>query len=212
MSPPGAPPPMQPWGPAAPPMPPQRSRRNVAAIARLAMIGFVVLLAVPTMLAGFWFARKQTRPHVMFENPTSAPVDIAVDGRSIGSVAAAAGKVVELAPGAHAIVAGADKATVTVPDQVGYRGVFSVGGRSALAAVTVFYSTAGKGSHEDRIEPVVFAKGERLAALPFSMTVDAMDIDKPFAATIQIPQGSTETSVTHLCHLKGEDDVGCPGF
>jgi uncharacterized protein YneF (UPF0154 family) len=187
---------------------------SVVMIIRLAILGVVILAAVPVMLWGFWFARKQTKPHVVIENPTKAAIEITVDGKSVGTVPASGGKIVQLDPGAHDVVAGGDKAKITVPDTSGYRGLYAVGGKSSLASVTVYYSTAGKGLHEDKVEPVVFGKGERLASLPASMAVDAMDIDKPFLATIEIPQGSLETSVTHLCHVHDKDDdfVGCPGF
>ncbi len=181
---------------------------------RLIGVGIAILIAVPVVIWGLWFARKQGKPHVVFENPTTAPVDVTLDGKSIGSVPANGGKTVQVSVGAHDVVAGADKGKITVPNTSGFRGLYSVGGKSKLAVVTAFYATSGKGLHEDTVHPVAFPSGQRLAALPTSMSVDAMDIDKAFLSTVEIPQGSTQTSVTHLCHVRDKDDdfVGCPGF
>jgi len=188
---------------------------DVMRIVRLALVGVAIVIGLGVAIFAFVFSRKEKKPHLIVENATSADVEVKLDGKSIGKISANSGKVIELGAGDHEVSAGTDKGKFTVPDTPGFRGLFAIGGKSHLAVVTVYYSTTpGAALHEDKVEPVRFAAAARLAALPVSMSIESMDLDKPFSESVDVQQGSIETSVVHLCHIheKSDDFVGCPGY
>jgi hypothetical protein len=209
------PPPVE--GFAAPCAPTKHGRGflGVKQIVRLAILAAVVLIGGGVAIVAFVMSRKHAQPHVVFENATGDEVDVQLDGKSIGRIPSNAAKTVQVSPGDHEVAAGSDKGKFTVPDKTGFRGLYAIGGRSHLAVVTVYYATTpGAGTHADKIEPIVMPAGQRLAALPDAMSIEAMELDKPFLESVDVPQGSIETSVVHLCHIREKEDafVGCPGF
>jgi hypothetical protein len=156
-----------------------------------------------------WFKLKSSddaKPRIVFENSTSAAVDLKLDGSSVGTIAAGGAMTLAIDPGGHDVVAGSDKAHIDVARKDGFHALFAVGGKSSIVTASAFYG--GSGNLKPMVYPVKFTGAERLAPIDGVAAVD-MVVDKPFPDTVSTRGG--RVTVVHLCHLRG-DSVGCPNF
>jgi hypothetical protein len=180
---------------------------------RLGVAGVAILFAGGVFLFMKFKMGRDAKPHILFENSTSAAVDLEIDGKSQGQIPAGGGKVLIVDPGPHDVVAGSDKGHIEVPSTDSFRGLYAVGGKSLVAVVTVHYAS-GTTTLKDTVTPVEFKGSNRLATLSGGLTPENMELDKSFPDEVSVNQGSLGTSRTQLCHIHEADDdyVGCPGF
>ena len=194
--------------------PPPRGGPPIMLIVRLAIAGFALLFAGGVFLWLKFKMGRDAKPHVLFENSTSASAELMIDGKSQGTIAAGSGKVLTVDPGEHDVVAGTDKGHISVPKTDNFRGLYAIGGKSLVAVVTVHYAESGNSPFKDTVDPVEFKGGDRLATLSAGVTVENMELDKAFPETVSVNQGSLGTTAIHLCHIHEEEDdyVGCANF
>ena len=208
-------PPVQQFGqrPYVPP-PSPRGGLPLAMMIRLGVAGVAIVVAAGAFLFAKYKMSSDAKAHIVFENSTSASVDLQIDGKSKGTIAAGKALVLAVDAGEHDVVAGSDKGHISVPKTDNFRGLYAVGGKSLVAVVTAHYSESKSSfGPKDSVTPVEFKGGSRLATLQY-MSVDSMELDKPFPETVSSNNTMIDTAVTHLCHIhETEDDyVGCPNF
>lgn len=187
---------------------------SIMTMIRLGVAGIAILFAVGFFLFMKFKMSSNSKPHILFENSTSSAVDVTIDGQSVASIPAGAGKVVTVDAGEHDVVAGTDKGHISVPKTDSFRGLYAVGGKSLVAVVTVHYAQSGNSPFKDTVVPVELKVGERLATLEGGLTPENMELDKAFPETVSVNQNSLGTQSVHLCHIhEAEDDfVGCANF
>jgi hypothetical protein len=195
---------------------PMSAPSPVSPMLRVAIAVLAAILTVPVLAWGAYVAKRETKSYVVFANGSAEAVDLAIDGAPHGKVSARSSVTIDLVPGDHRVVAGSDRGTFSVPPRgvgdVGFRGLYNIGGKGRLAVVTKYYAV-GRAPFDDRVAPI--AEGTRFTALPDAMSVDGLAVDRAFPSSISVPQGTRYMAVTRVCHLTArslDTTVGCAGY
>jgi hypothetical protein len=175
---------------------------------RLIKVGVVGVLALIGLgIAAFaWFEQQQNV--VFIDNTFDHPVQLAMDGSSIGSLAPGESRVLDVEEGRHDLVATGpagevERGSFDVPDGSSFRGLYSLGARKAYMVVRAVYSSGGG---DTQYQPL--PAGQRFHVLPGDVIRDGIDRSIPSTVTTS----GSQTTMVYLCHYDAATErIGCPG-
>jgi hypothetical protein len=175
---------------------------------RLTLAGIGLLVTVPFY---FYISHRTATNFVMFDNSLEVAGELAIDGKSQGTLGPKQHKMADLSSGSHKMTFTAnakelDSATLEIPKKgdFGYHALYNLGGKGGIAVVTKYY---GDDTHfDDKVEMV--ANGTKLVELPSHIVMK--DVDEAFPDSIRTTKNAMSPSVTRVCHVTGKK-IGCPG-
>jgi hypothetical protein len=152
---------------------------------------------------------------VLFENSLEQAGELALNGKSYGTIEPHKHLRLEVETGTVNVTFSAggtklDEGTFTATGSkgglgdIGYRGVYNIGGKKGLAIVTKYYG----GSQKDYVN--LIPEGKRSVDTPY---VELAKVDDGFPASVTVRKGQSFGVVTRVCHVDEEKQtVGCPGW
>jgi hypothetical protein len=205
-------------------VPPASKALSALRIVRLVLV-FVIGVPVLLFIAGaIVYALLDERKNlVVFDNGTAQTVEVFIDGQRKGQVGGKGDLLsVHVDDGEHAVRLESggrvvEESRFATGKRAGFwghglRAIYSVGGKTRYALVTVVYVAPGASVTEEN-EVNEIASSGHLVELPreYGLAI-ARDLDRAFPETTSIPEGKKLVKETHVCRLDRLRKVGCPGY